>query len=68
MGDNIGMNVILGNGDGVKLESCKPVMKRLTIVDKIKTEWNSILNKPQQYLHYDEKKRKIFIVREIINR
>lgn len=67
MGENIGLNLILSNGDAIKLENCKPIMKRITVVDKIKAEINSVFNKPQQYLHYDEIKQKVFIVRDIEN-
>ena len=67
MGENIGLNVILINGDAIKLEHCKPAMKRITVVDKIKAEINSVFNKPQQYLHYDEIKQQVFIVRDIKN-
>ena len=67
MGENIGLNVILSNGDAIKLENCKPIMKRITVVDKIKAEINSVFNKPQQYLHYDEIKQKVFIVRDTEN-
>ena len=66
--ENFGLNIILFKKDEVKLESCKPVMRRITLVDKLRSEVNSIFNKPQIYLHYDEKKGQVFIVKESIRK
>ena len=66
MDGNFGINIIFGKTDVVKLEPCKLIMRRITLVDKIKSEINSIVNKPQTYLHYDNKKGQVFIVKEFI--